>query len=358
MQRNNNILAIILLCFALGCDKDEGKVTSYAVSGGSETDDILGFSEDLGRIEVDGQRGYIDRTGKVVIIPQFEKAWQFSEGLAVVSMGGKKGYIDKTGKVVIPPVFMHAWDFKEGLAVAKKEKGKWGFIDKKGNWAIGPIFESVEYSFSEGLAPVVVKGKCGYVDKNGNMKIVSKYKGAMNFSGGLAAVKKGKRWGYINPVGKVIIPFDFVEASTFTETPHYACVIFARDKSRHGGFPRSFIDRSGKTIIPPDKSKCVLGFTEGLAMVIINKTNKYGFIDSTGKWAIAPRFDDALPFSEGLAPVCSRKRYGYIDKNGKFAIEAQYDGSLPFCQGIARVMIDDKWGYINRSGKWIWKPTK
>src|SRR5687767_5297163 len=47
--------------------------------------------------------GYIDRTGKVRVEPQFADGWKFSEGLAcVVTMDGLSGFIDVTGKLVIP----------------------------------------------------------------------------------------------------------------------------------------------------------------------------------------------------------------------------------------------------------------
>ena len=47
--------------------------------------------------------GYFDKTGKLVIPPQFAGAGWFSEGLAVVrtETNGKYGYIDKTRNVVI-----------------------------------------------------------------------------------------------------------------------------------------------------------------------------------------------------------------------------------------------------------------
>src|SRR5256885_2208062 len=42
----------------------------------------------------------------------------------------------------------------------------------------------------------------------------------------------------------------------------------------------------------------------------------WGFIDSRGKNAIAPRFESVLPFSEGLAAVKREGRWGYIDRKG------------------------------------------
>src|SRR5579871_4742396 len=61
------------------------------------------FSEGLAAIKVDGQYGYIDKSGKMVIKPQFWEAADFSEGKALVRFLGKPGFnfIDKTGKIRI-----------------------------------------------------------------------------------------------------------------------------------------------------------------------------------------------------------------------------------------------------------------
>ena len=38
----------------------------------------------------------------------------------------------------------------------------------------------------------------------------------------------------------------------------------------------------------------------------------YGYVDIDGQWVIAPRFESAQPFSEGLAAVCQGGLWGYI----------------------------------------------
>lgn len=81
-------------------------------------------------------------------------------GLFPITQGGKSGYIDKTGKVVISPQFDRAREFFEGLATAKFG-GKWGYIDKSGKYVINPQFDWAE-EFSEGLAPVEIGGKWGW----------------------------------------------------------------------------------------------------------------------------------------------------------------------------------------------------
>ena len=101
--------------------------------------------------------GFIDKSGKVLIEPQFDHARDFSEGFAQVKKDGKYGFIDKSGKVVIEPQFDDAEPFSEGLGKVEKD-GNWGFIDKSGKVVIAPQFNNVSY-FSEGFAMVKKDGK-------------------------------------------------------------------------------------------------------------------------------------------------------------------------------------------------------
>jgi len=70
----------------------------------------------MAAVRIGAKFGYIDKDGKVAIMPQFDFAGSFSEGLAAVGIGNKIGYIDKQGKIVIEPQFDFAGAFSEGLA--------------------------------------------------------------------------------------------------------------------------------------------------------------------------------------------------------------------------------------------------
>lgn len=115
--------------------------------------------------------GYIDKSNKLVINPQFDWSKEFSEGRAAVRVGGKWGYIDKTGKLVIAPQFDYASGFSEGLArVTNRLIGKCGYIDTSGNWGFFPQYGTGD--FSKGLAPVWINRRpdaWGYIDKSGKL---------------------------------------------------------------------------------------------------------------------------------------------------------------------------------------------
>ena len=66
-----------------------------------------------------GKYGYANKSGKLVIEPQYDKADMFAEGLAAVKIDEKYGFIDKNGESVIEPIFWYAQHFSEGLAAVK-----------------------------------------------------------------------------------------------------------------------------------------------------------------------------------------------------------------------------------------------
>src|SRR6202162_260409 len=84
--------------------------------------------------------GFMDRTGKIVIEPQYSDASDFFDGLAKVVLDSKSCFIDEKGKVVIPCKFDRAGDFSEGLAPVRIGRA-WGYIDRSGKMVIAPQFQ-------------------------------------------------------------------------------------------------------------------------------------------------------------------------------------------------------------------------
>lgn len=126
--------------------------------------------------------------------------------LFVVTVNGKDGFIDRDGKIVIDPVFEKAYPFTDGLAAVQKQ-GAWGFIDTQGRVVIVPQFVSVGH-FSEGLAIFEGKqcpNKKGYIDKHGKVVIEPRFDAAANFRNGVAkvgfATLRGKLLSLIADVG-------------------------------------------------------------------------------------------------------------------------------------------------------------
>ncbi len=287
---------------------------------------------------MDDKWGYIDKTGKMVIEPQFDKVKAFSGGLATVEINGKWGYIDKTGRMVIEPQFDDTGSFSEGLAAAKKTySGLYEYIDKTGKAVIEPQFEKAG-SFSEGLAPVekphtgLLRIGYEYIDKTGKAVIEPQlFNLAESFFEGLAAVEIDGKWGYIDKTGKIVIKPQFNEAWGFSEG-------LALIHKHSMGVGIGYIDKTGKKVNISQGG--VLPFSDGLTPT--RKPTlavKWGYSDRTNKVVIEPQFDKVGSFSEGLAPVAINYKWGYIDKTGKMVIEPQFDNAGCFSHGLAAVEI-------------------
>ena len=70
----------------------------------------------LANAKDNGKWGLIDKSGKFVIEPKFDRIGYYWDGLAEVKVNDKYGFIDKDGKLVIEPKFESVCGFHDGLA--------------------------------------------------------------------------------------------------------------------------------------------------------------------------------------------------------------------------------------------------
>ncbi|MGB7442053.1 MAG: WG repeat-containing protein [Coleofasciculaceae cyanobacterium] len=164
----------------------------------TEFDEVYSLSEGLAGFKIGEKYGYIDQMGQVVIEPEFDinsfclLPPNFSEGFAMVRMGSKWGYINKTGKVIIEPHFTQAGSFSVGLAAVKLDD-KWGYIDQTGQIVIPPQFDQAYlFSDSDSLQP------------NHSQASVSNVLTSVQPKLGLAMVRIGNEWRYIDKTGRFI----------------------------------------------------------------------------------------------------------------------------------------------------------
>ncbi len=225
--------------------------------------------------------------------------------------------------------------------------------------AKSPVENATPATTCPELWPVKQGEKWGYIDKTGRLIVPFKYDMAGDFSEGLAAVHLKDKTGYIDKTGKLVIPIRFFSGFPFSSGR--ALVVFSlyRDKDRLLMNKLGYIDKSGKMVFQRKEaldSRSLRVEHEGLmfseGFLTFEQNNKVGYLDTAGKVAIPPQYDDASGFSEGLAPVKIDNKYGYIDKSGKMVIPPQFQEATSFSDGLASVTLEGKGStYVDKSGK-------
>ena len=234
--------------------------------------------------------------------------------------------------------------------------------------------------------------------------IPCKYDDILEFSEGLAGIKKGDKWGFIEASGKEVIECKYDNLPSFRtgtagvvreilddngrlldNNEYYIGGKLFRESDVHvvygddevycykydnvltfrEGVARvpinhkwSLINKSGTEIIE-SRFDDIRFFCEGFAVVVLN--NKWGLINNKGKIIVDCKYDEISDFNEGMARVKHNGQYGFIDILGKEIIDCKYDGAESFSEGFAVVGINlkapivDKYSFVDKNGFWVWR---
>ena len=158
-----------------------------------EIDKVAGFSDGFAAVKRDGKWGWIDKTGRLFLVPSLSSPPNFHEGLSPFERDGKWGYIDTKGTVVIQPEWEEAGEFAGGYAGVKRG-GKWGGIDKTGR-LVTPLgrYERLYFEPELGLWQITVGKKSGYMDRAGRVVIKPQWDDVFFWSEGLALVFRERK---------------------------------------------------------------------------------------------------------------------------------------------------------------------
>ena len=266
--------------------------------------------------------GFINRAGAVVVPPRYDAVGDCREGRVRVTTGQLSGYIDYAGREVVPPKYDTAGDFRDGRAVVRVSD-KYSLIDPAGK-LIAEIPFRVLGEFHQGLLRVQAVGR---TDANGK--------------------RLPTLYGFVDRDGKVAIPPQFMPAGQFPDDPANLPV---------GGLDHDWVyfDRTGKIVIRISMGPHLndsIQFADGRLRVKEGFT--WGFMDNTGKWAIAPKFDDAGDFKDGMARVEAGTKVLLIDVNGKEVPESKRKFQIvgPFADGLELVRQGDLMGWVDKNDR-------
>ena len=167
--------------------------------------------------------GLVDTSCNFTLEPVYNCFGEFYQSIALVSKGDRIAYIDENGKLLKPFDFISGTHFSEGLAFVLGTDSAISCIDTAMNIVFAlPAVERAEI-FEDGLAAVKVGDKFGYIDRSGKNVIPCTFDVVTPFSEGYAAVANFVsikdslilKWNYIDKKGKVVIENKFDDALPF-----------------------------------------------------------------------------------------------------------------------------------------------
>ncbi|MFD0793390.1 WG repeat-containing protein [Mucilaginibacter litoreus] len=258
-----------------------------------------------------------------VVSFQVDQLNDFHEGYAIIKRGTASSLIDAKGNTIIPfgKYQLESTDLTEGFLngyciVRDAKTGLAGYVNNTGKLVVNCLYGSATPFDKEGYAVVSDKN-------NANLFFIS-------------------RDGKTTPFPKVFFYTKKAIAPTvaLTEANGVTKSLFkAKDP------------RDGMPSILPD-------FSEGMAAG--KEDDQFGYYNRLGKKIIANKYENAQPFSDGLAAVAYKNQYGevkwgFIDKAGNPVVDYKY--SLQpgdFHNGFAVVYPADKtqfqYAFINKKG--------
>lgn len=206
---------------------------------------------------------------------QWTKIGKLADGLMVVEKDGLKGVMNTRGEIVIPVEWESIQSPVLGLLVVRKD-GRSGVLDASGAEVLPLTACQGMYVNDTDNTIRIRQGtedgderytRSGVFDLTGRELVPCIWGDVRDFSEGLAAVRDGDSWGYVNLQGELVIPCVWAEAREFYDG--YAVV---RDECLYG-----VIDMTGAEVEP-----CVWerleyqgdGWFEGRKTVTFNLTEE------------------------------------------------------------------------------------
>lgn len=268
--------------------------------------------------------------------------------------------VDKTGKLLFRGDPTHELvddEYKLGYLKIRKGK-KVGLLDPGGKITLQPRYERV-FRFNEKIwdtdafAYVTLDDSTSTcVDRAGKELIPTRDKHRIYCPVGGYALVEGPRDPVSKkiPIGIIDRKGDFVIALGRFED--FNAVAHGRVRAMQGG-KWGVIDMTGAFVIAPEFDQ-MYGLNGSVSILRVVRAGKWGVIDDAGKVLLPLEFERlGDEWSEDRLAARRDGKWGYLDRSGNFAIPPSYHTAKPFRNGLAEVTIDKKHGFIDLAGKTV-----
>ena len=275
------------------------------------------------------------------------------EGQFIVKKDGKYGVVSEKGTVILPLKYSNINSNKNGYTVKLNQKA--GLFNSEGKEIIPISYHWVYTDKIDDNIPIVAElneSKAGYINTKNEWVIPPTYLYAFAFQQGLARVKKGRNYIYINLKGEPVIQdFDnYVIQNYVIEPSDNTYIVGVRKECKYMVY-----DLNGNLL---DTYDGFINNWSGNAIFGVKKGGKWGYIDGYGKVIIPLEYEEVGNFSEGLAAVRKDGKWGYINLKNEVVIPIEFTnrGVSSFKKGVAKYYTDSGIGLINLKGEIIAEP--
>ena len=275
------------------------------------------------------------------------------EGQFIVKKNGKYGVVSEKGAIILPLKYSNINSNKNGYTVKLNQKA--GLFNSEGKEIIPINYHWVYTDKIDDNIPIVAElneSKAGYINTKNEWVIPPTYLYAFAFRQGVARVKKGRNYMYINLKGEPVIQdFDnYVIQNYVIEPSDNTYIVGVRKECKYMVY-----DLNGNLL---DTYDSFINNWSGNAIFGVKKGGKWGYIDGYGKVIIPLEYEKVGDFSEGLAAVRKDGKWGYINLKNEVVIPIEFTniGVSSFKNGVATYYTDSGIGLINLKGEIIAEP--
>jgi WG containing repeat len=361
-------------------------------------------------VRINGQFGYIDARGDVVIAPAFDLAGEFHAGLAQIRTGDKTGVIDRTGKIVVPPMFGRAIPLSREVILATEAKwesgyyagslnltdthlrGYAGLYHVDGYWILGPSLSRISRFKLDATGPIWASvrdsyGPYGLLAPDGKWLIEPQYDSAGYLNEDRAVVSKqidGKiLTGAVDGTGKLVVPLRARRLSGWhngwsrTQEDGKQGLVDKDDNLiggrmfdevepwREGDVSAVLIEgrwaglnHAGQIVAHPREGRVTASCPNGVRVVA--QDGKVQITDANGRPTVPYLFELLLSKPDCVKPFSVRfaDKWGYVASDGRPLFDPPvFDNQYAFEGDYAVVQQNGKWGIIDTSGHFV-QPVK
>ena len=275
------------------------------------------------------------------------------EGQFIVEKNGKYGVVSEKGAVILPLKYSNINSNKNGYTVKLNEKA--GLFNSEGKEIIPISYHWVYTDKIDDNIPIVAElndNNAGYINTKNEWVIPPTYQYAFAFRQGVARVKKGRNYMYINLKGEPVIQdFDnYVIQNYVIEPSDNTYIVGVRKECKYMVY-----DLNGNLL---DTYDGFINNWSGNAIFGVKKGGKWGYIDGYGKVIVPFEYEEVNNFSEGLASVRKDGKWGYINPKNEIVIPIEFTNKEVgfFKNGGAEYYTDRGAGLINLKGEIIAEP--